>query len=205
MLTLIRREIQDHVAYLVLGGLLAALMVTGLVVQALVRDGATVVICLPLLILALFGFCVMGAAQMYSDCAGRISSFLSTLAVTRGQILIARFFVGVLTILLTIVPPAIAGVIVLQELVPPFAFYSHFVARVYATVLLVALSSYCFGLRIGWNTGKFIRLFGMILLPAILLSLVSIKGFSVDAIVLLAILTAALTVSVTMKFCSTPL
>lgn len=206
MLTLIWREIVDHGAYLLLAALLSAIMTVPLVfsdvmdVEAGVLD---IVICV--LPFALLGCCAMGVGQMVADRAGRISSFLSTQAVTRGQILWARLLVGLLAILIVLVPAGIAAVIWLQRTIPPFRFYSHWVARIYATVFLVAMASYWLGLQIGWHTRKVILLFGALLLPAAVMALVVIKGFGADTIVVLFALILALVVSVAMRFHSTPL
>ena len=206
MLTLIWREIVDYAAYLLLAVILSALMVSVLVLQVTIEEEEGVVVIAGwVLILALFGFCIMGASQMYADRAGRISSFLSTQAVTRGQILLARGVVGLLAILIVLVPVGIAAVIVLQRLFPPFMFYSHWVARIYAIVFLVAIANYCLGLQIGWHTRKAVLIFGDLVNPAILMSLVVIKGFAADTIVVLSLFVLALIVSVAMKFRSTPL
>jgi hypothetical protein len=206
MLTLIRREVVDHAAYLLMAALLSAIMSGPLMFRRVLNAGVEAfVLVIWVLPFALFGFCAMGIGQMYADRAGRISSFLSTQAVTRGQILLARFLVGLLAILILLVPLGIAAVVVLQDLVPPFMFYSHFVARVYAVVFLVATANYCLGLQIGWYTRKSVLIFGALLPPSILMSLVIIKGFAVDGIVVLSLFVLALIVSVALKFRSTPL
>jgi hypothetical protein len=158
-----------------------------------------------LIIFALFGFCFLGAGQMYSDRAGRISSFLSTQAVTREQILLARLIVGLLAILIVLVPIGIMVVISLERYFPPFLFYRRFVAIVYVVTFLTAVACYGMGLQIGWYTRKVPLIFGALLLPATVISLVAIKGFTVDTAGILLLLAVALIVAAAMKFRSTPL
>jgi len=209
MRTLIWREIVDHAAYLLLVALLSAIMTAPLVfreVMGLEAEVLVVVICV--LPFALLGCCALGVGQMAADRAGRISSFLSTQAVTRGQILWARLLVGLLAVLIVLVPVGIAAVIVLQRTIPfmfYFMLYSHWVARIYAIAFLVAMANYGLGLQIGWHTRKVILLFGALLLPATVMALVVIKGFTADTIIVLLALILALAVSVALRFHSTPL
>jgi len=207
MRTLIWREIVDHAAYLLLVALLSAIMTVPLLVFSDAGDveAGVLVTVIWVLPFALLGCCALGVGQMAADRDGRISSFLSTQAVTRGQILWARLLVGLLAVLIVLVPVGIAAVIVLQRTVSPFMFYSHWVARIYAIVFLVAMANYGLGLQIGWHTRKVILLFGALLLPATVMALVVIKGFTADTIIVLLALILALAVSVALRFHSTPL
>ena len=84
-------------------------------------------------------------------------------------------------------------------------FYSWFFATGYAVVFLTAIACYCLGLHIGWQTRKVSLIFGSLILPALVIALVAIKGFAVDTIAVLLLFVLALVVSVTLKFRSTPL
>jgi hypothetical protein len=206
MPTLIWREIVDHAAQLVLAAVLSGIAVCLLLLPLTVEVGGEIVVLVGwIVIFALFGFCFMGAGQMYSDRSARISSFLSTQAVTRGQILLARFLVGLLAILIVLVPIGVTAVIDLKRFYPPFMFYSRFLATAYAVIFLTSVACYCMGLQIGWYTRKAPLIFGSLLLPTAVMSLVVVKGFVADTIGILLLLIVALVVSVAVKFRSTPL
>jgi ABC-type transport system involved in multi-copper enzyme maturation permease subunit len=206
MLTLIWRELVDHAAHLVLAAAISAITV-GLLLLPLVAEAPQDMVGLVawLIVFALFGFCFLGAGQMYADRANRISSFLSTQAVTRGQILLARFVVGLLAILIVLVPVGITVVVDLQRFLSPFGFYWPFTATVCLVTFLTALACYGMGLQIGWYVRKTPLIFGALLLPATVISLVAIKGFAADTIGLLLLLVVTLIVAVALKFRSTPL
>jgi hypothetical protein len=104
-----------------------------------------------------------------------------------------------------LVPVGIMVVVDLRRFFPPFMFYSRFLATVCAVVFLTAVACYCIGLQIGWYTKKIALIFGALLLPATVMSLVAIKGFAADTIGILLLLVVALVVAIAMKFRSTPL
>ncbi len=206
MLTLIWREIVDHTAHLLLAAFLSAIAVCLLLLPAgRELQGAMIMLAGWVVVFALFGFCLLGVGQMYADRAGRLSAFLSTQAVTRGQILLARFLVGLLAILIVLVPVGVIAAVNLHRFFPPFMFYARYVALVYTVTFLTAVACYCLGLQIGWYTRKAALLFGVSLLPATVVSLVVIKGFTGDTIGILSLLIVALIVAVALKFRSTPL
>jgi hypothetical protein len=206
MLTLIKREVEDHTIHLLVAAVLSATLVVGLV--ALVRMEFTieaVLYTMVLLIVAFIGCASLGAAQMYTDRVGRISAFLATLDVARMQILTARFVVGLLAILIWLVPAAITAAIVLFRSVQPFCFYSHVVLEVSVTVFLIALACYCIGLQAGWAQSKVLTLLASVVFPPFIMTLVLIKGFGMQAMVVLAVLIAACVLRIGAKFLSTPL
>jgi hypothetical protein len=206
MLTLVWREIVDHAAHLVLAAVISAIAVTLLLLPFTldVRGEMTVIVGI-MIVASLFGFCILGVGQMYGDRAGRISSFLSTQAVTRGRILLARFLVGLLAIGIVLVPVGVTAIVDLAAFLPPITFYSRFLTAAYTTAFLTAFACYGLGLYAGWALPKQLLLFGALLLPATLISLVVIKGFVADTIGILVSLNLAVIVALALKFRSTPL
>ena len=136
-------------------------------------------------------FGVLGIAQMYGDRANRVSTLLSTQAVTRNRILIARILAGVLTVLITLVPVLVAGVVLLRSKAPPLEFYSRMVWDISAVSVLVGLACHGVGLLIGWTSSKARLIAGFFCLLLLLLSLVVVKGFGPWAVALLALLILA--------------
>ncbi len=208
MPTLIWREIVDHGAHLVLAAFLSLTISVVLVLlsmQGTHEEMAMAPVFALLGAFAVFGFCFMGIAQMYSDRTNRISSFLLAWPVTRGQILLARFLVGLLGVLLLLVPVTVTALIVQADHMPPLAFYASIIAKIWVTFFLAALASYGLGLNLGWHSRKVVLLFGALTLPLIVLALLLGKGYDLGAIAVLAVLAAASFVSVAVKFHATPL
>jgi len=193
MLSLIAREIRDQVVYLVGLCLTAITMLALLILQIYVQME---MVYLPILgmgvALLLIGFCALGMGQMYGDRVNRIAPLLATLAVTRTRILAARVAVGVLAVLATLVPIAIAVTLVLGAFLPPLEFYWRMIVGISITSLLVGMACYCVGLLIGWTTNKTaLLLVDGLLLVALLVSVVWIKGFGLDTAGLLLLFIGA--------------
>jgi len=192
MLTLINREFQDHVAYLVLGVLIAAGTVAAMLHSALWEmEEATAVLFVVVAVALFIIFCALGSAQMAGDRANRISSLLATLAVTRSGILTARVLVGLLTILLTLGPIIVTGIVLLHVLAAPLAFYWGVVLEVAATLFLTGVACYCVGLQMGWTGSKVLVLIGSLVLLSLVAPVLVIKGFGVEAIAVLLLWIAA--------------
>jgi hypothetical protein len=207
MLTLIRREIVDHSAWLLLMALLSAITTSVMIAhERFGPNGGELIAMVWVLPIAMFFLCTMGVGQMHSDRTYRISPFLSTLAVTRGQILLARMAAGLVAILIALVPPGIELLILLHKYYEPIALaYSRWLAQAYVTIFLLAAANYCLGLQIGWYSQKVLLMLGTICLPAILMALVFTKGFAGDTIAILLVVVAASSAAVWLKFRSTPL
>ncbi len=206
MLSLIGREIRDHLFYVLMPCFISLMMIV-LTIRAFLSDMWTpavfalaILMTLPLLL-----FCVLGSVQMYGDRINKISGFLSTLAVTRNRILVAKLVVGVLTVLATVVPLVVTVVILLRLSVPGAVFYRRMAAEVSVTVALIGFACYCVGLLIGWTTNRVWLLVGGLLLLTAVVSLVCIKGFGFEAMVILLLLIAAALVCVWHKFASASL
>jgi len=189
MLKLIAREIRDHSVYFhsccILSAVILATVIC-MIVYGIVGTG--VLIACMVAGLLFLGFGALGVGQMYADRANRVSTFLSTQAVTRNRILIARILVGVLTVVVTLVPAIVAGVILLKLKKPPLEFYSQMVWDISVALLLAGLACHSLGLLIGWTGSKARLIAGFPCLMLLLLSLVVVKGFGPSTAVLLALL-----------------
>lgn len=192
MLTLIKRELQDHAVHIVL----AALICVGMVGQVILTTywgvaGVGLGIDAAAMVILLVLFCMLGAAQMYTDRANRVSALLATLAVTRTRILAARVLAGAAIILAMLVPLLITAVAILYVTGAPLALYWGTIAEVSTAVVLTSLACYCVGLLMGWTTNKAIpavsALFGILLI----MLLVVVKGFGISAMVLLLLFSIA--------------
>ncbi len=195
MLTLIKRELYDQITYLVLASLLS-LLVIGIMIYAALLDMPDAGFALGAFTLQglLVLFCFLGAAQMYSDRANRISSLLATLAVTRSRILAARIAAGAIVVLLTLIPVAVVGVALVHLLAPPLAFHTRMIVEISATVTLLGFAGYCVGLYMGWASNKVLLVVGCLVLLVLTLPLFVAKGFGGEAIVILLLLIGAMLV-----------
>ncbi|UCE46235.1 MAG: hypothetical protein JSW47_11490 [Phycisphaerales bacterium] len=210
MFALIRREIRDHVVFFIAAMVLAG-TATGVLISMLgVRGrpeaaifessaGATI------LVIIVLGFFAMGAVQMYTDRIRKISAFVSTLSVNRSRILLAKIFTGLLAILTALVPLAVAVAILHQIDTPPVPMYVAIARDVFAGVFLTTFACYCIGLQVGWNCGKIAPALGGMGLTCILASLVFIKGFAPELMIMLALFIAASLIWTWHNFTSTSL
>jgi hypothetical protein len=205
MFTLIRREITDHLTHLLLAIALSATIVGILVYGAFMESEEFVGLLASLGIFVLVGSCAMGVTQVYADRANKVSPFLATLAVTRGQILAARCIVGVVAILAVLVPVVVAAVLLLHTFRPPLSFYWPAIVEVPVTLFLVVLASYCMGLLIGTTTRKLVLVAGCLIVPLVVATLVVIEGFGLQAMAVLALLILASLVRSATKLFSTSL
>jgi hypothetical protein len=212
MLTLIIREIYDNIAYffgaIILSLLIAAIVIfiayytsdTGEAVVALIS-----VFSIPLIIIFMLGTMAMGVSQMYMDRSRKVTSFLSTLAVTRDKILIARISAGILAILIFFIPLIIVTVILCQLFMPPIPIYEGVFFDVTFIAVLFALASYCIGLQTGWTTGRLFPMLGGLLLACTFITIIIIKGFELQLSILLILFIAASLVRIRDKFITTSL
>ena len=205
MFTLIKREIEDHVVNFLLAVVISATMVGILAYFTFNEFEGVSGILVSLGILALLTCCSMGITQVYTDRANKISPFLATLAVTRGQILTARCIVGVLAILTLLVPIAVAVVVLLSKFLPPITFYWRAIVEVFVTVFLGALACYCLGLLIGSTTRKLLLVAGCLAVPPAVMALVVVKGCGYQVMTVLGLLILACLVRIVTKLSSTPL
>jgi hypothetical protein len=199
MFTLIKREIRDHIIYFIGAAVLSAIFIIFLIsvisqydsIQRQARSHwvpeFTVGIGVPTLAIVIIGFCGLGAAQMYLDRTRKISAFLSTLAVSRSRILVARIITGILVILTLLVPLTVTATTLLRLYVPPVLIYPGMVFEIFITVFLMAFACYCIGLQTGWTSGKITPTLGGIALTCIFVPLIIIKGFGLQIVVILVL------------------
>jgi ABC-type transport system involved in multi-copper enzyme maturation permease subunit len=206
MVTLIAREIRDHLVYVLACCSLSAIMV-GIMVSAYFWEVKTAIYLFPpaLAPVLFFGLAALGSSQMYSDRANRLSALLSTLAVTRSRILAARVVVGVLTVFAALAPLLVTALILLALAGPPAHLYSRMMWEMAVSIALTAFACYCVGLEVGWTTNKTWLLVGNLVLVGLVTSLVVSKGFGLDAVLLLLLLAAAMLLHVWHRFTSAAL
>ena len=210
MLTLIKREIKDHLIYFILAVIFAGI-VTGTSLKfifeypPLYRLTTNLSTIITITVITIFLFFIMGAAQMYIDKNRRISAFLTTLPVSRIRILTARIITGVLAILTLLVPLAIALIITLRMRTPPIPLFSNVVYELFAGLFLTAFACYCIGLHAGWNSTNLIPALGGLGLACILVTLILIKGFGFHIIVIFLVFILALLIRIWYLFTSTSL
>jgi hypothetical protein len=216
MIALIKREIEDNLILFLLQVTVATIFVAAITysvierqTQALKPKGISnsmfeaLALYLPVVVSLISA--AVGVTQTYTD--RKISTFLSTLATTRGQILTAKMAAGILGILAALLPVMLANVILLHvyHVAPVSSVYTRFFGRIFATTFILSVACYCLGLQMGRNTGKVIPVFGTLLLALILYSIIIIKGFGLHAVVVLLLFSIALSVRIRQKFLSTPL
>ncbi len=217
MLALIKREIEDKYVYFIIAAAIAAIFVTKMIFHRVImrcdygpiglQGGKWGVYetTMYLLIFWPFAATAMGAMQMYSDRDKKISSFLSTLATTRKQILTAKLITGFLWMLVIFVPIVITDVILLQ-IFPRLALPDiGFFVKCFASVFLCYIACYAFGLQIGWTTKRVSTALGIILVTPLLILVIAIKGFSFQAIAILSLFTVLSIARTWQKFMSSPL
>jgi hypothetical protein len=210
MTALIKREIRDYAVFF-----MAAIVLAGTAIGVLIsmlrvhnrpeaaifesRGGAT------MLAIIVLGFFAMGAVQMYTDRIRKISAFVSTLSVSRSRILTAKIIAGLLAILIALVPLAITVAILLQIDTPPVPMYAVIAREVFTGVFLMGFACYCIGLQVGWNSGKIAPALGGMGLTCILATLVAMKGFAPELMIMLALFIVASLIRTWHKFTSTSL
>ncbi len=209
MLTLIRREILDHIVYFIAAVVFSAILIALLTAAMYHFESHEFTIfaglSIAMLVILVLGFSAMGVTQMYLDRNRRISAFLSALPVTGSRILAARIITGLLAILTVLVPVIIASIVLGSIFTPPIPIYTGYVADIFTTVFLMVLACYCLGLLTGWTANKIAPTFGALGLNLVLVFLVFVKGFGPDIKFLLVLVIVACLIRTWHKFISTPL
>ncbi|MHC4110342.1 MAG: hypothetical protein ACYSUY_04655 [Planctomycetota bacterium] len=217
MFTLIKREIEDHIVYFigaaVISGILAVLSIFIVFEDTLVASGAFILSSItgPIVVAAIVvmvGLCGMGVSQMYTDRSRRISAFLSTLPVTRGQILAAKIIVGILVILTFLVPFTITAVVLLRLFSPPVPIhsgYSEIIFDIFVVTFLMSFACYCIGLQTGWTSSRITPTLGGMALTSLLVPLILVKGFGLHIVVILLLFIIASLACTRHRFMSTSL
>jgi hypothetical protein len=214
MFTLIKREIEDHIAYFIGAGIISGLLIvlsTLLAFHNYDSPNAPVLsigLWIPVIIVLIIGLAGMGVSQMYTDRNRRISAFLCGLPVTRGQILAARIVTGILAILTFLVPLTITAVVLLRLFAPPVPIhsgYSGFIFDIFIVTFLMGFACYCLGLQTGWTSSKVTPTLGGAALAFVLVPLIVVKGFGLHIVVILLLFIIASLVRTWHRFMSTSL
>jgi hypothetical protein len=209
MLILIKREMYDHSVYFSGAFILSAIIIMIFIPITYNTSGIPlsypIGILLTTIVILVIGFTGMGISQMYTDKNRGLSAFLSTLPVTRDQIITARIIAGILAILTLIVPLTITTIILYKLLAPPIPIYAGLLLDIFTLILLTALACYCIGLQIGMAMGILLAPFGGLLLSSVLVLIIIIKGFSLQASFILIIFIIASLIRIRQKFLSTSL
>lgn len=211
MFTLIKREIEDHLAFF-LGAIVATLILLVLLISAIFGYDPppdipvyAIGFLIPVIVVVVIGLPAMGASQMYTDRTRRVSAFLSGLPVTRSQILVARIITGILAILIMLVPLTITGAVLRHLLLPPIPIYPGLIADIFVTAFLMAFACYCLGLLTGWTSSRITPTLGGLVLTCILVPLILVKGFGLHTTVILVLFIIASLTCTWQKFRSAPL
>ena len=214
MFTLIKREIEDHIVYFIGVGIVSAILaiISILIVfeDNPVAPGAFV---LPLItgpivvatIVVMVGLCGMGVSQMYTDRSRRISAFLSTLPVTRDQILTARIITGILAILTFLMPLTITAVVLRGLFSPPIPMYPGLIFDLFIVIFLMSFACYCTGLQTGWTSSRITPTLGGLVLALVLFTLILVKGFGLHVVAILVLFIIASLACTRHRFMSTSL
>jgi hypothetical protein len=190
MFTLILREIEDNWVFLVAAAILACAFSFFVGWQMYSANIGNAEVSLLLLIAnavcGIFIFCGLGAAQMYWDRMKRISALLATLPVTRNQIFTARIAVGGLAVMMGFLP-TVGTMVVVSGMVEPSSTdnLGPVYGGIWILIFLLCIASYCVGLQTGWTSNRIIPTLGSLLLSWILTGVIWIKGFELDAYLIL--------------------
>lgn len=209
MFTLIKREIEDHLVYFIGAGIVSAILAV-LSILIVFEDNpvAPGVFFFPLItvaIVVMVGLCGMGVSQMYTDRSRRISAFLSTLPVTRDQILIARIITGILVILTLLMPLTITAVVLYSLFTPLIPTYPGLIFDLFIVIFLMSFACYCLGLQTGWTSSRITPTLGGVILAFVLVPLILVKGFGLHIAVILLLFIIASLVRTWYRFTSTSL
>ncbi len=209
MFTLIKREIEDHLAYfigaVILSAVLTALLASTFYYYDAKERPVFVGLSIPAIIVLVIGFAGMGVSQMYTDRNRKISTFLSALPVTRCRILVARIITGILAILVVLVPLTVTGTILWRLFAPPIPIYPGLIFDIFITAFLMAFACYCLGLQTGWTSSRITPTLGGLVLTCILVPLILVKGFGLLIKIILVLFIIASLIRTWQKFKSTAL
>ena len=216
MFTLIKREIEDHIAYFIGAGIISGILIVLSILAISDQEPSDPIVFVGLgisaIIVLIIGLPGMGASQMYTDRTRRISAFLCGLPVTRNQILAARIITGILAILTFLLPVTITAVILLRLFAPTgpiysvySSVYSGFIFDIFITVFLMSFACYCLGLQTGWTSSRITPTLGGVALAFMLVPLIIVKGFGLHIAFILVLFIIASLIRTWHRFTSTSL
>ncbi|MFC1675735.1 hypothetical protein ACFL3G_01570 [Planctomycetota bacterium] len=213
MFTLIKREIKDNMPLFTIAFIVSAIAVITLASQAAYSVSHRLFV-LNRTIINIFTFlmswlaipCViLGSTQMSGDRDKKVSSFLSTLATTRRQIMLARIISGLLWIIILLLPFAVTFAIVRYIWPQVISMEVRFFITLLCITGLIHLVCYCIGLRMSWQQNKVLRIVYTIVPIPIVLSIFIIRGLNIEIAIILLLFASAMMVQTWQKFMSTSL
>jgi ABC-type transport system involved in multi-copper enzyme maturation permease subunit len=216
MWTLIRRELEDFFAYLLLT---LALVVLCIIIQAAFfmsgksfddknfYQGAFFIITFVFFIIAFpLIFFFLGADQIGRDRTRKISAFLCTLATTRNRIFAAKLIAGAAQLLIVFIPMTVMSAMMLGSIDEPAVQISTFWHRLLASLFLLNVAAYSLGMMVGERATVPILYVGFGLVAvAILDGLVFIKSPGLFSAVMLLVLIVGAVSESRRRFLTKPL
>lgn len=210
MLTLIKREIRDYALFFI-GSVILSVVLIGLSIATL--DGNRWIEAAAfdspagsfVLLIIVFGSFAMGAVQMDTDRIRKISAFISILSVSRNRILLAKIFAGLLAILIALVPLPVIVTILLRIYALPIPIFHVMVLEIFSGTFLMTLACYLIGLQAGLNSGRLVPAFMGLAMTCVLVTLVPIKSFTIEIMLILLLFIVALLIRTWHMFKSIPL
>ena len=192
MFTLIKREVIDNIMFFIAAALFAAIFVAIMFTMNLgdeMEEGRLIAITalFPVAGAVFIGLSWMGATQMHMDRTKKIYAVLFTKPVSRSQVLFAKIITGLLAILVLLLPVFATAAFLLKnhdaeefELLFPGIFIPIAIG-----VEMLFFGCYCLGLACGLSPNKIIPAFGGVILSALLVPIIFIKGFGFEALSIL--------------------
>ncbi len=197
ILSLVKREIEDHRIHYVLALLMGCIATVMIYVLFKTADSSGEPAFFGWTLLWLLGQlpCLMALdamalarVQIAGDRHARISAFVCTLTPTRGQLFIAKWISGFVWILLGLCPVIL--ILVFKE--SPPVLYASFLRTLMVGVIVILVTAYAMGQQLGFLEKKgFVLVVGALFL-CLLASLLVIKGLSMPCYAILAALAVAL-------------
>ncbi|UCD49710.1 MAG: hypothetical protein JSW27_19520 [Phycisphaerales bacterium] len=210
LVTLVKREMVDHLAYFVGAVILSGLLTFGVVSVILATGAGDMMIVgiggsIPVTIIVTVGVSALGVAQMYTDRTRKVSAFLTALPTTRRQIFTARVLAGLAAILIFIVPLGVAGAILIDMHTDQVPLYAGVLGDIMRSLFLTCFACYCLGLYAGWNRRSLAPTLGVLPVALLIPLLVIIKGLGPDVALMLSIFIVACLTATWCRFSSSSL
>jgi len=180
MFALIKKEIEDCIAYYIIAAIIVTIMV---LIFARIRVPEIPIgvitftwFVLPIImtITSVF-FCGMGVGQIYPDRNRKSLAFVATLSTTRTRIFLSKIFAGTICIVLMFTAVFIAAQVWLKTYLD-ILVYHLLVRDALATAFFVNLAGYSFGLMHGFSDRRIIPTLGACGLAMLFCSIVISKG-----------------------------
>ena len=197
MFTLIKRELRDNwISFLVVLAYVALILfiLIGNTIFVRMKFPVGIPICMtskfPLFIFVPVIIAWVSGSQIFLDRSRKITGFLCTLAATRGQVFAARIITGLLLVSVVTGAIALTYYILLKyytKFILPFDIAPFL--RIFATCFLLCVACYSLGMLAGNMRYLLLTIATGLILSAIVISLIIIKGCGVQSWLLLLFIT----------------